>query len=213
MPATPEIHELNVEIQRGPIDSKKRQLIITRDFIQFEDKSGVDPFTIFQKEEIGEYCYGINWIRGFEFTIGREYVILIRNSSRQTMKIGFKALYGRRKKEYHKLSNDILNTLWDFFFSPITNEHYDKFKKGADVAIGRATLTKEAIIVDEGGLIKSEKKVIPWDNMEIKSYQTYFAIFSMIEPSKTYATFSYLKDWNTLVLHSIVKFILDKRKA
>jgi len=60
--------------------------------------------------------------------------------------------------------------------------------------------------------MKTEKKIIPWDKMEIKAYQTYFAIFSIADPLKTNATFSYLKDWNALVLHSIVKFILGKRK-
>ncbi len=212
MSSKTETQEINVHIQRGPIDRKKRQLIITPDFIQFEDKWGPDPYTIFEKEDICEYRYGINWISGYQFTIGREHVIFIRNSSGKELKISFKTFYGSRKREYHKLSNNILDTLWDFFFSPIANERYDKFKKGADITIGRATLTKEAIVVDEGGMLKSEKKVIPWDKMEIKAYQTYFAIFSITDPLKTNATFSYLKDWNTLVLHSLVKFILDKKK-
>jgi hypothetical protein len=55
--------------------------------------------------------------------------------------------------------------------------------------------------------------VIPWESAEIKDYYTYLAIFSATDASKTHATFGYLKDWNTVVLHSIVKTILDKRKA
>ncbi len=141
--------EINVYIQRGPIDRRQRQLIITQDLIQFEEKNGSDAVTTFTKDEICEYRYGINWIKGFEFTIGREYVIFVRNSSGQTLNISFKTFYGSRKKEYHKLSNDILNALWYFFFNDIANQLYDKFKKGADITIGRATLTKDAIIVDE----------------------------------------------------------------
>ncbi|MDR3693979.1 hypothetical protein [Mucilaginibacter sp.] len=212
MSSKAETQEFNVYIQRGPIDRKKRQLVITSDFIQFEDNNGFDLFTVFQKEDICEYRYGINWISGYQFTIGREYVIFVRNSSDQVMKISFKSLYGRRKKEYHRLSNNILNTLWDYFFSPITNQLYDEFKKSADITIGRATLTSSGIFVAENGLVKTEKKMIPWENMEIRSYQTYFAVFSTINPAKINAAFSYLNDWNTLVLHSIVKHILNKRK-
>jgi hypothetical protein len=142
--------EINIFIQRGPFDRRQRQLIINPDPIQFEDKNGADAVTTFTKDEISEYRYGINWIKGFEITIGREYAVFIRNSSGQTLKIGFKTFYGARKKEYHKLSNDILNALWYFFFNDIANQLYDKFKKELDVTIGRATLTKDAITVDEG---------------------------------------------------------------
>ena len=210
MPANAETQDLNIYIQRGPIDTKKRQLIITLDFIQFEDNSGLDPFTLFQKEEVCEYRYGINWIRGFEFTIGREYVILIRDSSGRTMKISFKSFYGRRKKEYHKLSNDILTTLWYCFFGNMANDYFNKIKKGEDITIGRALITKDAIIVDEGGILKKDKKVIPWQDLGMKDYHTYFAIFSKDNAAKAHATFSYFKDWNTGILFSIIKTFLNK---
>jgi len=206
-------NEIDVHIRRGPIDRKQRQLLITPDLIRFEDKNGSEAITTFDKSEICEYRYGIKWIRGFKFTVGREYVIFIRNSSGQTLKISFKTFYGIKKEEYHKLSNDILTALWYFFFGQMANEYYANFKKGIDITIGRATLTKKAVIVDEGGILKSEKKTIPWEHLEIKDYHTYLAIYSSIDASKTHATFSYLKDWNTVILHSIVKTILDNRKV
>lgn len=209
MPSKEEIPEINVHIQRGPLNRKLRQLIITPDLIQFEDKNDPDIFTTFAKDEICEYRYGIKWIKGFEFTVGREYLIFIRSSSGQVLNIGLKTFYGARKKEYHKLSNDILKALWNFFFGPIANGLYDEFKKDLPITIGRATITKEAIIVDEGGIFKNNKTIIPWNNLEIKDYHTYLAIFSTLDASKTHATFSYLNDWNTGVLYSIVKTHLN----
>src|SRR5471030_1357608 len=149
MPPKEEVPGINVYIQRGPIDKKKRLLLITADFIQFDDKNGPALPVKFEKNEIREYRFGINWIKGFEFTIGREYVVFIRSSFDQTIKISFKTFYGVRKKEYHKLSNDILTFLWLFFFDGITDKYYKVFQSGADVVIGRVTFTREAIIIRE----------------------------------------------------------------
>ena len=127
---SPAIQSIDTYIQRGPIDRRKRQLIITPDFIRFEDKKQGEPFTIFSNEEICEYRYGINWISGYQFTIGREYVIFIRTSSGQVMKIGFKTFYSARKKAYHRLRTDILNALWDFFFGRIAGGYMLPLKTG-----------------------------------------------------------------------------------
>jgi len=207
-----EVPGINVYIQRGPIDRKKRLLLITPDFIQFDDKNGPALSVRFKKNEIREYRFGINWIKGFEFTIGREYVVFIRSSFDRTIKISFKTFYGVRKKEYHKLSNDILTFLWLFFFDDITTKHYQAFQKGEDISIGRAILTKEAVIIKERALLKEKQTVIPWEQLAIKDYYTYLAIFSAVDASNTYATFSYLKEWNTGVLFSLVSTILKNRE-
>jgi len=212
MPVKEEVQGINVYIQRGPIDRKKRLLLITPHFIQFDDRTGPLP-TKFEKNEICEYRFGINWIKGLEFTIGREYVIFIRNSSDQTMKISFKTFYGIRKKEYHKLSNDILTFLWLFFFDDITTKHYQAFQRGVDISIGRAALTKEAVIIKERALLKEKQTIVPWEQLVIKDYYTYLAIFSTVNALNTHATFSYLNEWNTGVLFSLINTILKNRKG
>ena len=77
------------------------------------------------------------------------------------------------------------------------------------MSIGRATLTKEAVIIDEGAP-RNTPKIIAWDNLEVKEYQTYIALFSRSDPAKTHATFSYLNDWNTEVLYALVRRILEE---
>lgn len=212
MPVIEEVPGINVYIQRGLIDRKKRLLIITPDFVQFDDGNGLALPARFEKNEICEYRFGVNWIKGLEFTIGREYVIFIGSLSGQTIKISFKTFYGIRKKEYHKLSNDILAALWLFFFDDITTKHYQAFQSGVDITIGRATLTKEAVIIKERALLKEKQTIIPWEQLAIKDYYTYLAIFSAVDAANTHATFSYLKEWNTGVLFSLVNTILKNRK-
>jgi hypothetical protein len=213
MPQLEDVTALNIIIQRGVFDRKQRQLLITPEFIQFENKSGSTPFTTFKKEEISEYRYGINWIRGFEFTVGREYVILIRNTSGEVLKINFKSFYGIKKKEYHHEYNLILDKLWEFYFGRVGAKLVNEHKKGNEVTIGNATLTDEGIIFSDSGLLKNQQKLVTWDDVTTKEYYTYLAVYSAIDPAKFNATFSFFKDWNTMVLFSVIKRILQDKTA
>ncbi len=64
--------------KRGFSDGHSRELLLNENFLKIEDKDLQNPYTIFTKEEIKDYRYGIRWIR-FELTYGREYQIFIRN--------------------------------------------------------------------------------------------------------------------------------------
>jgi hypothetical protein len=208
-----ETQELDIQIQRGIFDRKQRQLLITPEFIQFENKSGDEPFTTFKKEEIVEYLYGINWIRGFEFTVGREYVIYVKNSSNEELKINFKSFYGAKKKELYGNYVLIQERLWDFYFGRVGGTQLNQFNQGNNVTIGRATLTNEGVVVSDGGLVKNDKLIL-WDDVTTKEYYTYVAVYSSKDAAKLNATFSFLKDWNTMVLFSVIQRILkDKAPA
>ena len=77
-------------IVRGLFDTRKRSLIIDDNFIKFENKDQKnDLFTIIKKEDIAGIRYGIHFIDGYKFTIGREYQIFIRNKSDKELNIFF----------------------------------------------------------------------------------------------------------------------------
>ncbi len=97
--------------KRSFTDGKQRRLISNEENFKFEDKDfGNYLFTIFDKEEITDYRFGIRWIR-FEFTYGREYQIFVRNKENKVIKISFKSYFGRKKNILHKLYSDILTEL------------------------------------------------------------------------------------------------------
>ncbi|MDF2550726.1 MAG: hypothetical protein K0R77_1 [Chryseobacterium sp.] len=77
-------------IVRGLFDNRKRQLILDKNFIKFEskDRKG-DLFTVINKEDITGIRYGIQFINGYSFYIGREYLIYIKTISNQEIKINF----------------------------------------------------------------------------------------------------------------------------
>ena len=71
------MEEIQLKIKRGFLDNRERKLIINPEFIKFENKNSIsDAYTQFNKDSIIEYRYGINWIEGLYFTIGREYQII-----------------------------------------------------------------------------------------------------------------------------------------
>lgn len=75
-------------IVRSLFDQRKRQLLISKDNIIFEDKDlRKDPFTALLKENIVGIRHGIHFIKGLEFYIGREYLIFIKDHFGKELKI------------------------------------------------------------------------------------------------------------------------------
>ena len=208
-----DIQEINLSIKRGFLDSRKRQLILNPAFIQFEDKDLLsDPFTRFVKSEIIAFRYGINWIQGYRFTIGREYQIFIHNQDNKTLKINFKSFYGIKKAELHKLYGEIIKALWDFYFGDITDKFLNKFRNGNDIDVGNVPISQRGVTIKASGIFKEQAKFIPWEKVRTRDYQTYFNIHSTEDTVNINRSYSYLKDWNTAVLYSVVRTILcDKQ--
>lgn len=204
--------EIQLTVKRGLLDNRPRKLIINSDFIKFEDKDlRSDTFTQFDKDVITDYRFGIKWIKGFEFTIGREYQIFIRNQNRETLKINFKSLYGINKNEHHKLYVEILEALWDFYFGNITNNFLDRFYNDEEFSIANVHFSKDKLIIKVDRLIKEDEIEISWNKLGTKDYHTYFAIYSIENPAKINKSFSYLDDWNTAILYSLVRTILKDK--
>ncbi len=76
------MEEKEFVFKRSFSDGKQRRLIFNTKNFKFENKDfGNNLFTIFDKEEITDYRFGIRWIR-FELTYGREYQIFVRNKEK-----------------------------------------------------------------------------------------------------------------------------------
>ncbi len=207
------MEDIHFSIKRGLLDNRERKLIINPECIKFENKdSKSDTYTQFNKESIVEYRYGIKWIEGIYFTIGREYQIFIRNSENNILKINFKSFYGFQKKEYHNKFADIVNSIWNYFFSEISESYLTKFQNNENFGIGNVVFTKNHLTINVNGIIKEEPKTIPWEKVGTRDYQTYFAIYSTDNPTDIYRGYNYLTDWNTDILYSVVRTIINTKK-
>lgn len=206
-----EYKELEFIIKRGVTDNAPRQLILNPEFIQFESNDLVtNLYTTFQKNEIAEFRYGMKWIT-FKITFGREYFIYIRNDKNKIIKINFRTYFGRKKTEYHKLYSDIVQNLRRIYFEEKVLESIKKHENDEEFTIGKVNFNKDHIKIKVSGIINETEKIITWKNIRTKDYVSYFAVYSAEDPSKINRGYSYLNDWNTSVLYSVLRTILRNK--
>jgi len=183
-----------------------KRVTITKEFIEYSEKKGTNSTPIkLLKEEIEGIRYGVKWIRGLEFYIGRIYCIDIKKKDNSVFKIRLKSVYKIRAKILREKYIQLLNTLFQSFFYELVIYYLNQFRNNESFQLCGLTFMKEGILLDnKTGLIK-------WDDIETKSFQTYYAIFSKTD-SKKYRAFEYLNEWNTCVLYSVSDQILADKK-
>lgn len=198
-------------IRRGITDNYPRKLFINENELKFESKDlRNDSFITFKKDQILEYSYGVKWMQ-YKFTFGREYIISIRSNDNQVIKINFKTYFGRKKDEYHKLCNDILLSLWDFYFGDLTSNYIQKSEQGEEFKIGEVIFNKDGLSIISNSSLKQKNVLIPWEKVRTKRYSTYFAIYSKDDAVNVNRGYSYLNDWNTTVLLNVLNAVLTKK--
>jgi hypothetical protein len=200
-----QIEGFQITIKRGWVDSRPRLLEINNEYLQLEDKDLInDPYTKFNKQEIQDYRFGIKWIRGFELTVGREYLVFVRNSSVKIIKISFKTFYGINKNRLHDNYSKILDELWQCYFGDITNNILASFSSGENISINN-------VLISIDGITIRNNQYIIWENVRAQDYHTYFAIYSKDNPGKINAAYKYLDEWNTGVLYGVIRTILKDK--
>ena len=204
--------DLEFTIRRGILDNAPRKLILNPEFIKFESNDLVtNLYTIFQSKEIAEIRFGMKWI-SFEVTFGREYLIFIRNTEKKVIKINFKTYFGNKKTEYQNLYRDIVVKLEELYFGKIVDDYSEKYEKRENFQIGEVFFTKDNIKIAVSGILKETERIISWENIRIKEYYSYIALYSAEDPENINRGFSYLEDWNSLVLCSFMKSVLNYKR-
>lgn len=195
-------------IRRGILDNAPRKLILNANYIQFQNKDSVDnPFTKFKASEIAEFRFGMKWI-SLDVIFGREYFIYIRNTEKKIIKINFSSYFGYKKTEYQNLYREIIFNLEKIYFGKIVDEYLKKYQNGENFLIGDVYFSKEYIKIKNTGIFKEQEKNISWKNLRIKEYHSNLTIYSAENPKLINRGYSYLEDWNSLVLHSFIKSVL-----
>lgn len=203
--------ELQVKIKRSFLDNYLRPLHLHPEFIMFEDKDLVNnKFTRFKTSEIKEFRYGIKWYR-YHFVFGREYQIYVRNHSNEVLKINFNSYFGIKKYEYYELYASIINSIWDLYFKNYVYTMLKEFDTGESFYVGDVNINPEGVIILVSKLFKQEKKLIPWQDVRIKKYQTYISVYSNQNPMDFNRGYYYKEDWNTFVLFEVLKNILASK--
>lgn len=192
---------LQINIKSSFLD-RERQLTITSEFIEYDDTDRVsEKPTRLLNSDIVAFRYGIKWIRGYQFIIGRIYCIDIKAKEDKIMKLRLKSLYGINKKRLTAKYLNIIDALFENAFDKVSEQYMEKFANSMEFEI-------LGITFKPSGVYFKEKNVsIEWTDVGTKFYTTYYAIFSKSRPD-IYKTFEFLTDWNTAVIYSVSRQIL-----
>lgn len=179
-----------------------KRITITKDFMEYSEinEANSTPIKLF-KNEIEGIRYGIKWTRGLKFYIGRIYCIDIKKKDNSVFKIRLKSVYRIRSKILKEKYLQLLNTILKTFFYELITDYLNQLRNNKSFQLCGLYFMKEGILLDGKTIL------IRWDDIETKSYQTYYAIFSKTD-SKKYKAFEHLNDWNTYILHSVCNQIL-----
>lgn len=180
------------------IFEKETTLIISPESIEYQNES-------LSKFEIDEIRYGVKFIRGYSFYIGRIYCIDIKSVSGTIMKIRLKSLYSIRKKRLGEKYNAILQALWGNYMWNVAESFINIFKSKNDFDL------LGIIFTQDGVMFNKKSDLIPWEELGTKNYSGYYAIFSKTNHNN-YKAFYYLEDWNTAILYSVLRYILNAKK-
>lgn len=197
-----------IEIVFKPtIIDRPHSLVVDSEFLQFGMlNSDSEVLFMFSRQDIAAFRYGVKWIKGFEFTIGRVYCVDVKSTSGEIISVRLKSLYSINKDAIWQKYSQILEALSKYYFDDICRNAISKIEDGEE-------WRHETIIITKSGVHLPKRKMkLPWSDVGSKLYATYYAIYSKSKPD-IYESFEFLEDWNTSVIYSITEGILQSSGA
>lgn len=200
-------------IKRGLWDSRPRNLIFNPEYLEFDEKIvGEDKPTRIYKNQIKEYRFGIVWLRGLKFYIGRQYNIYIKTYDSQVLRINFLTYYGINKEALTTKYIEIVNNVFCFYFTDLVQVVLEKFYGGESIVICDVTINKDFVMIKSNQLFRVVENKIKWENLKTRSYKTYYAIYSSINTEDINKSYKFLDDYNVSILRCVLETIIDGKK-
>jgi hypothetical protein len=110
---------------------RNRKLVLDDDFIEFDDKDLITASAAkIYTSDIEAFRYGLRWIKGYQFVIGRTYCMDIKSTQGEIIKLRLKSLYGVNKKAIHQKFSAIIDTLYDKYFDRMSMAYLQQFEEG-----------------------------------------------------------------------------------
>lgn len=190
---------------KSTILDRERLLTVHPDYLSFDDKDlkSAQP-TCLEKANIESFRFGVDWISGLYFIIGRTYRIEVRDHEGTCIKIQLRSIYGIRIKKLAKKYNQIYNALHSAYFNDLGLHYIRLVNDGLPFQLAGVTLTPH-------GLEDPKIGALSWNSIGLKAYTTYCAIFDKSEPTR-YHAFDYGIEWNGVLLYSVLEYILKSKQ-
>ncbi|WP_316834328.1 hypothetical protein [Pedobacter nutrimenti] len=193
---------LELDIKPNILD-RSRKLLLNSDFIEFDDTNwDTDTVARFIKGEVEAIRFGIKFLKGYTFTIGRTFCIDIKGSRGRNIKIRMTSFYGIGKQALDEKYCQIINTFMDTHYNDIVNRAIEVFNSEGKFEVLETSFEKEGVVI--------KGKHVPLEDVGTKAYRTYYALFSKNDP-KIYKSYNYMDDWNAILVYTLSRRILSIR--
>ena len=202
--------EYQFEISRGPVDVRKRKLILNSDYIEFESRHIQNhiPKRIY-KREIKDVRIGMRILRGIEFPVGREFFFEFKTSPLKTFKIKFSSSLRNRKNNSLKLFNEINQAMWKLYLNDLLNDYESQFNEGKSIHLAKVELNKNGLTFKKKTSINRKKHFVTWDDLIVTDFHENFYIGSRSD-KKVKRLMNVCDDWNAVMLYAFLNARLKK---
>ncbi|QKJ30204.1 hypothetical protein HQ865_10660 [Mucilaginibacter mali] len=162
-----------------------------------------DAKMVIPREKVLSLRFGVKWIKGLYFPIGRHFNIELKLDNNEIIPLKFSSYYGIKKDLYTDKFGELINAVWANLFQPDLLDIAERFKK-------REALFISGVEFNHQGVCWNDNELIPWDKVQLSNYKTYFAIRhadnALFNKSLRFST-----DWDSYMLQQVIKNILEQR--
>ena len=178
-----------------------KKLTFKKEGLTIEKTLSFDPAVFIPAENISSFRYGVNWLRGYKFVFGRQYIIQVQDSKKEIFSIKLNSYYQIRRHAYHKIWSDIFNQLWRNYFINTFNYYYDLYSIKQEFDLADVKFHPFGISWDSNSLF--------WNEIALSNYKTYFMIHHK-DDLKKIKRCSFMNDWNALILQCVLRKIIEE---
>ena len=192
-----------IEIKELLRDKTRNKVVFSDEGLTIEKKYGFGRNEFIASSEIAAFRFGVRELKGFKYSFGRQYFIELKDFNCKLCRIKFNSLYGIKNKEYYRVWADLLQDIWDYYLANQLSYYLEMFNIQQVFVLAGVKFQPE-------GISWNKQQVIPWDKVELKSYQSYFMLHHADDPDQ-FKCCIFSIDWNAVVLQSLLKAVIKEQ--
>jgi hypothetical protein len=178
-----------------------RRIIIDDSGVKIERPGAFAPVEFIPIAKLEGFRYGMKWIRGYKFPIGRQYFVELKDEGGKVISVNLKSFYGIKRELYGTVIKKIIDQLWEQYFSNRVNYFHTLIRSGQNFELAGVKFLPE-------GVSWGNINPIPWEYIALSNYTYYFAIHPKERP-KEHKLLYFSRDWNALVAQKMLKKIIE----
>ncbi|WP_187264189.1 hypothetical protein [Pontibacter beigongshangensis] len=180
---------------------RRRTLRLTPEYLEYEGSNQKsDLLTRIDKKRIADIRFDMNWIIWYRFYVGCHFKIDIRTTDDNVLKVRFRS-YSGQNTNYLKAYQDITDFMHEHFLVDKVEQLLYQIQTGQVVILQDAKLSKHGIN------LFPEEPLMPWEEVRVKLYPSFYVIYREGQPEVHKQIFYY--DWQSELLLSVTESIIE----